>query len=466
VLNPSNVWSRAITEAGHDSGICNHGAELDPNLQQADRFFDRLTSGPSEPPSWGYDKAYALPSTNPPRSKGWRAGVPQLTPAAGAASEVYVDFVKGVDTNDGSKASPFKTIAAAVAHSASSPAPRTIYLESSGTHYVSAPITLSSAHSGTTITSSDRDIGAVVSGGLSLHLSWTKTSSSSLINTSAIKDKSIVYQATLPTGTPRFLELFNGSTARFVPAREPDGNPELDQNNYNAHAASWLPARDFGKAQVVDNSSCPGLPADACNRGGMFPSYFMGVGGPADNFDPPHSYWAIPDPHGGGASTYTIPSGMVVGKSGGMGALRAGGKDGFVFMMHTHSWGSWVYEINETASDGTLKFGEGGFQEARGTGNPQTGGGSYYISHRPEFLDSAGEWYLDEASNTLYLAVPTGEEPPLEVFAPMVDEIFKMQGSKADPVKNGECSECSQCRQCSRSIHCLTCSDLLSSQCA
>jgi hypothetical protein len=34
----------------------------------------------------------------------------------------------------------------------------------------------------------------------------------------------------------------------------------------------------------------------------QFPSYFMGIGGPASNFDPPHSYWAIPDPHGGGAS--------------------------------------------------------------------------------------------------------------------------------------------------------------------
>jgi hypothetical protein len=67
-----------------------------------------------------------------------------------------------------------------------------------------------------------------------------------------------VYQATLPAGTGSFLELFDRSTARFIPAREPDGNPELDANNYNANAASWLPARDFGKATVIDNSSCPG----------------------------------------------------------------------------------------------------------------------------------------------------------------------------------------------------------------
>jgi hypothetical protein len=126
---------------------------------------------------------------------------------------------------------------------------------------------------------------------------------------------------------------------------------------------------------------------------------------------------------------------MVVDKkSNRLGVLRPGGKDGFVFMMHTHSWGSWVYEIKETKIDGTLQFGEGGFQEARGTGNPQTGGGSFYISHRPEFLDSAGEWYLDEASDTLFLAVAAGENPPVEVFAPIVDEIFSIQGSQANPV--------------------------------
>jgi hypothetical protein len=277
VLNPANVWARAIVEAGHDSGICNHG-KLHPNLREAETFFDRLASGPSEPPSWGYDKAYVRPSTNPPRSTGWRAGVPQLPAPASAASEVYVDYVAGSDSNDGSKESPFKTIAVAVAHSTSVPAPRTIYLETSGTHYVKAPIMLSAEHSGTTITSapisssassSSDASGAVVSGGVPLKLTWTMTGTGSPINTSAVKDGSTVFQATLSAGTPPFLELFNASNARFVPAREPDGNPELDENNYNAHAASWLPARDFGKATVVDNSSCPGLPPDACNRGGM-----------------------------------------------------------------------------------------------------------------------------------------------------------------------------------------------------
>ena len=43
--------------------------------------------------------------------------------------------------------------------------------------------------------------------------------------------------------------------ARYVPAREPNGNVELDQNNYASRAASWLPAVDFGTATLVTNGS-------------------------------------------------------------------------------------------------------------------------------------------------------------------------------------------------------------------
>ena len=47
--------------------------------------------------------------------------------------------------------------------------------------------------------------------------------------------------------------------------------------------------------------------------------------------------------------------------------------------------GSWVYEIESTtvnATGTTVKFGKGGQQEARGTGSPTAGGGTFYLSHR------------------------------------------------------------------------------------
>jgi hypothetical protein len=78
-----------------------------------------------------------------------------------------------------------------------------------------------------------------------------------------------------------------------VPAREPNGNPETDQSNFGLNAENWLPAQNFGTAQVVRNGSYidPSGKNVTIDRGGMFDQYYMGVGGPADNFVPSVSYW-------------------------------------------------------------------------------------------------------------------------------------------------------------------------------
>ena len=220
------------------------------------------------------------------------------------------------------------------------PAPRTVFLMGTSVHYLSDTVAITAAHSELTITSlpgsGQEAPEAVVSGGVEFKPTW-----SVMGNTS--DQKATIYKTIVPAGLT-FLELFNTSTsARYVPAREPNGNVELDQNNYGSRAASWLPAKDFGVATLVTNGSYFDKSGKnvSINRGGMFDQYAVGVGGPADNFKPAVSYWAQKSPRGGGASTYTIPSGMVVGKptssKGAPPTLAAGGKDGFVFMMHTHA---------------------------------------------------------------------------------------------------------------------------------
>jgi hypothetical protein len=163
----------------------------------------------------------------------------------------------------------------------------------------------------------------------------------------------------------------------------------------------------------------------------------MGVGGPANNFVPPISYWAQPKPHGGGANTYDIPSGVATTADTGLAPGSAGG--GYVFMMQTHHWGSWVYEIAGVAAGAgggqNLTFGAGGFQEARG-GSGGCGTGAFYVSHRKEVLDFPGEWYLDEEAATLYTTVATGAKPPTELFAPVVPYLFRVTGTQEKPVKN------------------------------
>ena len=446
-----------VQQDGHESGLCNHGHRAAPPAQGA-AFVGHFGPGTPAPMGGGpvqsyggrlrsplvwpvpgngndryHQQGYLDPGAGAARSEGLRGHRRGFAAPAGASasSGVFVDYGAGSDGNAGTSiGAPLKTIAAAVAKAAGMAAPVTVHLVGTSTHYVADTIKLTAAHSGLTITGGDSD--AVVSGGVAFAGAWKAAGNTS-------DGKAVIYTTPVPKGLS-FLELFNTSTsARYVPAREPNGNPERDQNNYGLSAANWLPARDFGKATLVQNGSYvdPSGKNVTINRGGMFDQYYMGVGGPADNFVPSISYWAQAAPRGGGASTYTIPSGMQVGKEQ---KLASGGKDGFVFMMQTHAWGSWVYEIASTAAnpDGSTKltFGKGGQQEARGTGSPQVGGGTFYLSHRREFLDVAGEWYLDQGKGELSLAVPAGGTPPAELVAPVVQQLVVVEGTQAAPVDN------------------------------
>ena len=118
-------------------------------------------------------------------------------------------------------------------------------------------------------------------------------------------------------------------------------------------------------------------------------------------------------------------------------------RGGFTFMMQPGSWGSWVFTIdgiehNATSGVNSVRFGAGGFQEARGTGGPTKGGGGFYCSHRRELLDSVGEFYHDNVSNVLYLAVasPASSDSSLPglLFVPQVAQLFRVEGSQVDPV--------------------------------
>ena len=102
---------------------------------------------------------------------------------------------------------------------------------------------------------------------------------------------------------------------RLVPARSPDGNPEQDESNYKA-AGIWSSRLGaFGNESVPNRqwqSNVTVVANTSYNRGGLFPSYQVGVHGPADNFDPPVSFWASPAGlKAGGGSVYAIPSAVV-----------------------------------------------------------------------------------------------------------------------------------------------------------
>lgn len=176
------------------------------------------------------------------------------------------------------------------------------------------------------------------------------------------------------------------------------------------------------------------------NRGGLFPSYEVGVHGPADNFKPPVSFWASPAGlKAGGGSLYAIPSAVVTPPGSNSNASLLGTEPGgFAFMMHVHAWGSWVFELNGSVTNASgftrTNLGKGGQQEARGNGG--NGGGAFYLSHRRELLDNAGEWFQDTKTDTLYIGT-AGEAPPSNgLVAPVLQRLFYIEGTAVLPAKN------------------------------
>ena len=54
----------------------------------------------------------------------------------------------------------------------------------------------------------------------------------------------------------------------------------------------------------------------------------------------------------------------------------------------------------------------------------------YYFENALELLDQAGEWYLDETTNTVYYKPRTGEDmATATVIAPMVETIMSVKGT-------------------------------------
>ena len=366
-----------------------------------------------------------------PRAQTWRAGFSHPFASSSGASVVWVS-INGSDAHCGSSDQPFATIAHAVAATASRPSPRLVLLLT-GVHYISSTITLLPQNSNTSISSAPGH-DALVSGGVAFEAEWETAGV-----TSAGDD---ILRTPAPHGLAEALELFDGElSTRYVPARHPNGDPEQDQSNYQAKASGWLAPVQFGNVTVVSNDSFKGNYS--------FGTYSVGVGGPADFFDPPVSYWAQPHPSGGGASQYSMVQGMLVKNSTVPVAPRPGG---YVFMMQPGSWGSWVFDImavaptHNTSSEptNTITFGAGGFQEARGTGGPRKGGGQFYISHRKELLDAPGEFWHDADAAVVYLvaakSAPTSttsaRNVPRSLVIPTVAELFKLSGSKDNPVTN------------------------------
>jgi hypothetical protein len=108
--------------------------------------------------------------------------------------------------------------------------------------------------------------------------------------------------------------------------------------------------------------------------------------------------------------------------------------------MHVNiAWGDSTLRIASITSSGTtalVKFQSPESPLVFVRPNPnmaQVGWGSgraYYFENALEFLDQAGEWYLDETTSTIYYKPRTGEDmATATVIAPMVETIMSVNGT-------------------------------------
>ena len=114
---------------------------------------------PEEESVWWAPEARRL-DLQPPRHRGWRAGVPQLPTAGAAASTLFVDAAKGSDSAAGTLAAPLKTIQSAVDKLATGGG--SVMLRA-GMFFLTESVTI--AHSGITIAPYQKE-EVVVSGGV------------------------------------------------------------------------------------------------------------------------------------------------------------------------------------------------------------------------------------------------------------------------------------------------------------
>jgi hypothetical protein len=360
--------------------------------------------------------------------------VPEMKKGA-CVRTVFVHGVNGDDSFDGTLDKPLKTIQAALSftrvlrdvHGSNNALCITIR---GGTYYLGTNATTTSSQIGAiALTSNDsnlvienyQDERVVLSGGTLLKLQWSVHAKTTAGGT--------IMKAELPpyVNLDQFNELYIDER-RAIVAKYPNGDPSTQglyakQPGFSKDWQTWWQPN---VTQSVDIQVQEPYRNDTA-----FPYYQIGLGGDASVFNPPSNFWSTASPPAG--EHYRVPRGLTVKK----GTLPHIGKwskptTGIVHAFHSGYWGSWVFEIASiNATEDTIMFGRGGFQEARG----RKSGAEYYVANIFEELDSPNEWFVDKDSRTLYF-MPNETMPDVFVASQIPCLISVSGSSSEDPIKN------------------------------
>ena len=385
---------------------------------------------------------------------------------APAKSTVYVDAVRGSDTNTGTLENPYKTINKAVASIGTD----SIILLRAGTHFLQETIVLNASHSGLTIQNYNGE-EAWISGGVPLTPQWKPFNVSNSSNWITEMNENAIYG---DHPTPGHIAI-NGTydtwqecetmcqkngtcnvwtwhdakydgyshtcwfryDHRYDPTPEKginsgyktlapniyiadldiDSIPGLRVNTKRAIRARYPnadPEIGFGSRLAATEWLKPTVPSKPDSEyypetplrnttPNMFQRYYLGIGGPCEHFTPPAGYWCGTRGAGGGPKTYTIPSGIVVNQTVLPHSPYKDPTTGIVQAWRVYHWASWMFEIGN--HDVSVDGTTSTFVFSKGGfqgGRGNDRGDWFYIENIFEELDNPNEYFFDEKTKMLY----------------------------------------------------------------
>jgi len=263
-----------------------------------------------------------------------------------------------------------------------------------------------------------------------------------------------IWQATLPANIiPKVILSNTGIPAlhvnshRATLARYPNANPELDLFPVGyITEGTWLPpvpsaVNNYTYTYYLDDMKDPAA--------GIYINYTVGIGGNADRYSPPESFWASSDfgPQSWMATSVDdrwvemhlrSPSGLNYS-----GTLpKSPYKDLSNSIIHSwrlYHWYSWFFGVDSVNSNSTtFMFNRGGTQGGEGCDVAA----EWFIDGVLEELDAPNEYYYDPNTNILYFypnitdTAPDGSPTGVSLDVPILSIFFNLYGSQEFPIQN------------------------------
>jgi hypothetical protein len=349
--------------------------------------------------------------------------------ARGGGLEYCLNALDGSDSNPGTSALPFQSLPRGVAAcrvALPSSLNCTLLLNDAAPFILTETLLLGAADSGLAIVALPSS-SPVVSGATSiLSSAWSPFDVSNGRN---------IWRTQVPTGSGATVpEALYVAGRRFPRARYPneliDWETDRVPDGYT-NASAWHTPRTAPPAVFVPFPEA-NRPFDA-----YFPNWNWARGGIAfGNFEPPEGYWIAQSPPAG--QTWTVPSGMNYTIQ--QWSPRAATWDvsnAIVKVFHGEYWGSWAFKImTHDAQEGSITFGTGGYQEARGWNF----GGALYVENVRQELDAPREWYaFSNGTVDLFWPAASGTPPPNDIVslaAGGLEQLIIITGTPTSPAKD------------------------------